>query len=83
MWEPFDPLENLTIFCIICANFYGQLCHKVECSLPAVQSDVGGTLRPPFDQVGSLLDSVSGLQEALAASVSDPNQTNLQKLQFR
>merc|ERR1712181_205829 len=57
--------------------------HQVECSLPAVQSDMVGALRPPFDQVASLLASVSGLQEALAASVADPNQTNLQKLQFR
>jgi len=57
--------------------------YQVECSLQAVQSNVGGTLQPPFDQVASLLASVSGLQEALAASVSDPNRSNLQNLQFR
>ena len=56
--------------------------HQVECSLPAVQSDVG-ILRPPFDQVDSLLGSVSGLQQALAASMTDPNRSNLQKLQLR
>ena len=56
--------------------------YHVECSLPAVQSDVG-ILRPPFDQAASLLASVSGLQQALAASVADPNQSNLQNLQFR
>ena len=56
--------------------------HQVECSLPAVQSDVG-ILRPPFDQVVSLLASVSGLQQALAASVADPNRSNLQNLQLR
>ena len=55
---------------------------QVECSLPAVQSDVG-ILRPPFDQVASLFDSVSGLQQALAASMTEPNQSNLQNLQFR
>ena len=56
--------------------------HQVECSLPAVQSDVG-ILRPPFDQVDSLLASVSGLQQALAASMTDPNHSNLQNMQFR
>ena len=56
--------------------------YKVECSLPAVQSDVG-IRRPPFDQVDALLASVSSLQQALAASVADPNQSNLQNLQFR
>ena len=55
---------------------------QVECSLPAVQSNVG-TLRPPFDQVDSLLAAVSGLQQALAASMTDPNHSNLQNLQFR
>ena len=63
------------------ASNYARAC-KVDCSLPAVQSDVG-ILRPPFDQAASLLASVSGLQQALAASVADPNQSNLQNLQFR
>ena len=56
--------------------------YQVECSLPAVQSDVG-IVRPPFDQVSSLLASVSGLQDALAASMTDPSHSNLQKLQLR
>ena len=61
------------------ASNYARAC-QVVCSLPAVQSDVV-ILRPPFDQVASLLASVSGLQEALAASMADPSHSNLQKLQ--
>ena len=55
--------------------------HNVECSLP-VQSNAG-LLRAPFDQVASLLASVTGLQEALAASMAGATHGNLQKLQSR
>ena len=56
--------------------------HNVECRLPAVQPNAG-LLRAPFDHVASLLASVTGLQEALAASMADATHGNLQKLQSR
>ena len=56
--------------------------HNVECSLPAVQPNAG-LLRAPFNHVASLLASVTGLQEALAASIADATHGNLQKLQSR
>ena len=64
-----------------CASNYARALN-VQCSLPEVQSDVG-SLRPPFDQVASLLSSVTGLQEALASSASDQSEGNLQRLQVR
>jgi len=64
-----------------CASNYARA-FNVQCSLPEVQSDVG-SLRPPFDQVASLLSSVTGLQEALVSSASDQSEGNLQRLQVR
>ena len=64
-----------------CASNYARA-FNVQCSLPEVQSEVG-SLRPPFDQVASLLSSVTGLQEALASSASDQSESNLQRLQVR
>ena len=64
-----------------CASNYARA-FNVQCSLPEAQSDVR-SLRPPFDQVASLLSSVTGLQEALASSASDQSESNLQRLQVR
>jgi len=64
-----------------CASNYARA-FNVQCSLPQVQSEVG-SLRPPFDQVASLLSSVTGLQEALASSASDQSESNLKRLQVR
>ena len=80
--EPVADLFNLAWQQIAtCASNYARA-FNVQCSLPEVQSDVG-SLRPPFDQVASLLSSVTRLQEALASSASDQSESNLQRLQVR